>query len=35
MDLGGLGFNQLKAEKLNLYFEKILIQSVEDETAGH
>jgi putative ABC transport system ATP-binding protein len=35
MEEGGLGFNQLKAEKLNLYFEKILIQSVEDEAVGH
>jgi len=32
---GGVGFNWLEAEELTKYFEKLLIQSVEDEAAGH
>jgi len=30
-----IGFNPQEAEKLTKYFEKLLIQSVEEESAGH
>lgn len=32
---GGLGLSASLAEKLTVYFEKILIQSVEEEVSGH
>lgn len=35
LDKGGLGITREKARKMNLYFEKILIQGVESSDSGH